>query len=100
MLLALLARPAVRTCTTRRASIRTEETDAFADGRGMRPLVEGTVARGHLNDDELMFTGKVDGQFVDEFPFQVTHQVLERGHERFNIYCSPVPRPDRPWATG
>ena len=33
-----------------------EETDAFADGRGMRPLVEGTVARGHLNDDELMFT--------------------------------------------
>jgi len=66
-----------------------EETDAFADGRGMRPLVEGTVARGHLNDDELMFTGKVDGQFADQFPFQVTHQVLERGHERFNIYCSP-----------
>ena len=66
-----------------------EETDAFADGRGMRPLVEGTVARGHLNDDELMFTGKVDGQFVDQFPFQVTHQVFERGHERFNIYCSP-----------
>ena len=66
-----------------------EETDAFADGRGMRPLVEGTVARGHLNDDELMFTGKVDGQFVDQFPFQVTHEVLERGHERFNIYCSP-----------
>ena len=66
-----------------------EETDAFADGRGMRPLVEGTVARGHLNDDELMFTGKVNGQFADQFPFQVTHQVLERGHEQFNIYCSP-----------
>ena len=66
-----------------------EATDAFADGRGMRPLVEGTVARGHLNDDELMFSGKVDGQFVDQFPFQVTHQVLERGRERFNIYCSP-----------
>lgn len=66
-----------------------EETDAFADGRGMRPLVGGTVARGHLNDDELMFTGKVNGEFADQFPFQVTHQVLERGHERFNIYCSP-----------
>ena len=55
----------------------------------MRPLPEGTVARGHLNDDELMFTGKVNGQFADEFPFPVTRDVLERGHERFNIYCSP-----------
>ncbi len=66
-----------------------EETDAFADGRGMRPLVEGTVARGHLNDDELMFAGKVNGQLADQFPFPVTRAVLERGHERFNIYCSP-----------
>ena len=66
-----------------------EATDAFADGRGNRPVVEGTVARGHLNDDELLYTGKVNGQLVDEFPFPVTKAVLERGHERFNIYCSP-----------
>lgn len=66
-----------------------EETDAFPDGRGMRPIPEGTVARGHLNDDELLNTGKVNGQLVDEFPFPVTRQVLDRGRERFNIYCSP-----------
>jgi mono/diheme cytochrome c family protein len=66
-----------------------EETDAFPDGRGMRPLPEGTVARGHLNEDELMFTGKVNGQLVDQFPFPVTRDVLERGHDRFNVYCSP-----------
>ena len=66
-----------------------EATDAFPDGRGNRPVVEGTVARGHLNDDELLYTGKVNGQLADEFPFPVTKAVLERGHERFNIYCSP-----------
>jgi mono/diheme cytochrome c family protein len=66
-----------------------EETDAFADGRPMRPIPEGTVARGHLNEDELMFAGKSGGQFVDQFPFQVTRDVLERGRDRFNIYCSP-----------
>ena len=36
-----------------------------------------------------MFTGKVSGQFADEFPFPVTRDVLERGHDRFNVYCSP-----------
>jgi hypothetical protein len=34
-----------------------EATDAFEDGRGSRPLVEGTVARGWLNDDEQLTTG-------------------------------------------
>ena len=66
-----------------------EATDAFPDGRGNRTPVEGTVARGHLNDDELLYTGKIDGQLADEFPFPVTKTVLERGQERFNIYCSP-----------
>ena len=36
-----------------------------------------------------MFTGKVNGQFANEFPFPVTKAVLERGQQRFNIYCSP-----------
>jgi mono/diheme cytochrome c family protein len=64
-------------------------SDFFGDGRGMRPLPEGTVARGDLRDDDLLYTGKVNGQPVDEFPFEVTRAVLERGHDRFNIYCSP-----------
>jgi mono/diheme cytochrome c family protein len=65
------------------------EAEFFGDRRGMRPIPEGTVARGFLNDDDLLYTGKVNGQPVDEFPFQVTKAVLERGHDRFNIYCSP-----------
>jgi hypothetical protein len=65
-------------------------TDFFGDGRSERPLTEGTVARGHLNDDVAFYTGKgPDGKPVDEFPFPVTKDVLERGQDRFNIYCSP-----------
>ena len=65
------------------------EADFFADRRGMRPIPENTVARGFLNDDDHLFTGKVNGQFTDEFPFQVTRAVLQRGHDRFAIYCTP-----------
>ena len=66
-----------------------ETTDGFADGRGNRPLVEGTVARGWLNADEQLTTGKVNGTPVDEFPFPVTREVLARGQQRFNAYCTP-----------
>jgi mono/diheme cytochrome c family protein len=66
-----------------------EATDAFADGRGNRQLVEGTVARGWLNDDELLTTGKVGGAVADQFPFPVTRDVLERGQQRYNAYCTP-----------
>jgi mono/diheme cytochrome c family protein len=61
----------------------------FADGSSARPLVEGTVARGTLQDDEGFFTGKVDKVNVKELPFPVDEQVLNRGQERFNIYCTP-----------
>jgi mono/diheme cytochrome c family protein len=65
------------------------EAEFFADRRGTRPIPENTVARGFLNDDDHLFTGKVDGRFTDEFPFQVTREVLQRGHDRFSIYCTP-----------
>ena len=61
----------------------------FADGSSARPLVEGTVARGTLEDDEAFFTGKVDKATVKEFPFPIDEKVLDRGQERYNIYCSP-----------
>jgi len=61
----------------------------FADGRSERPLVEGTVARGHLEADTAFYTGKVGDKPIDAFPMPVTRQVLSRGQERFNIYCSP-----------
>jgi hypothetical protein len=62
----------------------------FADGRSARPLPEGTVARGHLDDDTLFYTGKgPDGKPANEFPFPVTKDVILRGQQRFNIYCTP-----------
>jgi mono/diheme cytochrome c family protein len=70
-----------------------EATDAFDDGRGNRQLVEGTVPRGWLNDDEQLTTGKVNGQLVDEFPFPVTREVLDRGRQRYNAYCTPCHGP-------
>jgi len=65
-------------------------TDFFADGRSARPLVEGTVARGHLDDDAAFYTGKgPDGKPVDTFPFPITKDVIGRGRDRFNVYCTP-----------
>jgi hypothetical protein len=61
----------------------------FEDGRDSRPLVADTVARGHLDDDALLYTGKSATGFATEFPFPVTRDVLARGQERFNIYCAP-----------
>jgi mono/diheme cytochrome c family protein len=65
------------------------QNNFFADGRGSRPLVSGTVARGQLRDDAYFYTGKVDGKEGDVMPFPVTEQVLKRGQERYNIYCTP-----------
>jgi hypothetical protein len=62
----------------------------FTDGRSSRNLIDGTVARGHLDDDAAYYTGKgPDGQFLDPFPFPVTKEVIERGQTRFDIYCAP-----------
>jgi hypothetical protein len=62
----------------------------FADGRSERSLIDGTVARGHLDDDAAFYTGRgPDGQFLDPFPFPVTKEVIEHGQGRFNIYCAP-----------
>jgi len=62
----------------------------FDDGRSARQLIEGTIARGHLNDDVAYYTGKdADGKPVNDFPFPVTKEVIERGQDRFNVYCAP-----------
>ena len=49
----------------------------------------GTVARGWLRDDEAFYTGRVNGELVDEFPFAIGHEEMARGRDRFNIYCTP-----------
>src|SRR4029079_14057083 len=53
-------------------------SEFWSDGRRARPDVPGTVARGHLEDDTLLYTGKVNGQDATIFPFPVTKAVLER----------------------
>jgi mono/diheme cytochrome c family protein len=65
------------------------ESTFFADARSARPIVAGTVARGQLRDDELLYTGKVNGGDTTMFPFAIDGRVMARGQERFNIYCSP-----------
>src|SRR5256885_17109347 len=64
-----------------------ERSDFFQDNHmASRPLVPNTVARGHLDDDEAFYTGKIGTNLVETFPLPVTRQVLERGRERFDIY--------------
>ncbi|HTS38623.1 MAG TPA: cytochrome c [Candidatus Solibacter sp.] len=65
------------------------KSDFFADQRSARPPVEGTVARGQLREDTYFYTGKVGETPGDVMPFPVTRQVLDRGRERFNIFCAP-----------
>jgi mono/diheme cytochrome c family protein len=69
-------------------------SDMFADHRGARPQVINTVARGQLHEDSYSYTGVVQGangyrEERNELPFPATLEVLKRGQERFNIYCTP-----------
>ncbi|MGH9631843.1 MAG: c-type cytochrome [Bryobacteraceae bacterium] len=66
-----------------------EQSQFFRDGQSARQLVRGTVPRGYLKSDQAFFTGRIGDQYVTEFPFPITKESLERGRERFNIYCSP-----------
>ena len=87
-----------------------KKSDFFSDGRSSRDRVEGTVARGQLHDNKAFYTGKVDNpnlsapvattidatgntlvssfpNDIDEFPIPVTKELIDRGQERYNIYC-------------
>jgi mono/diheme cytochrome c family protein len=99
-------------------SYRPDEPSAFfPDGRAERPLVPGTVARGHLRTDTHLFTGKrrstkevttiasaigagergalgalaaaalEENNTVDTFPFPITREILQHGQNRYMIYC-------------
>lgn len=64
-------------------------SDFYADHRSERPPVEGTVARGDLRADSYFYTGKIGNNPGEAMPFPVTREVLDRGRERFNIFCAP-----------
>ena len=67
-----------------------EEVPFFGNGQAMRDELPGTVASGHLDEDDAFFRGRDDrGQFLAEAPVAMTMDVLERGRERYNIYCMP-----------
>jgi hypothetical protein len=52
-------------------------------------VIEGTVARGQLHEDTYFYTGMMGKEQGNVMPFPVTREVLQRGQERFNIYCAP-----------
>jgi len=87
----------------------------FTDGLGSRPPIEGTIPRGYLRTDTALFTGKKTGMAntpgatptpgtpqptatgtpantypddIDQFPIPVTKDVVTRGRERYDIFCS------------
>jgi hypothetical protein len=65
------------------------ESKFFADGRQARPIPAGTIARDELNDTDPFHTGVSNRQFLDTIPMDVDLKLLERGRDRFDIYCSP-----------
>jgi len=66
-----------------------QEAPFFANGAASRNLVANTVARGQLHEDEHFYTGKVNGEPATEFPMPITPEIMARGQERFNVFCSP-----------
>ncbi|HYC93575.1 MAG TPA: cytochrome c [Thermoanaerobaculia bacterium] len=65
-----------------------ESSDFFLDGMSARPRVEGTVARGEMSSDPFFDSGKRGGQVADGFPMGVTLELVNRGHDRYDIYCA------------
>jgi len=66
------------------------ESAFFADGRADRLPVEGTVARGQFGLDNHYYRGKEDdGSFAKGFPGIVSREMMERGSQRYAIYCAP-----------
>lgn len=67
-----------------------EVSQFFSDRRSARPLVENTVPRGALVEDQVFATGRTeDGDLVGDIPIEISAELLERGQERYDIFCSP-----------
>jgi len=66
-----------------------QSSPVFADGRAMRPLVEGTVAQGHLKEDDAYWRGTLGGKPISRVPVSVDMAMLERGRDRYSVFCAP-----------
>ena len=80
----------IRAWTTSRRCLPQTASEFFYDGSSMRQPVPGTIPIGGLKEDAAFFTGKgADGQFVATIPVPVNEALVERGHQRYAIYCQP-----------
>jgi mono/diheme cytochrome c family protein len=70
-----------------------EASTFFPDGQAARPFIVNTVARGQLREDDHLYRGRVNGELANVFPMPVTAQVMARGQERFNVFCTPCHGP-------
>ena len=66
-----------------------EASDAFDNGLSSRQPVEGTIARGQLRLDSHLYEGKVNGELATTLPLELTEDLLKRGQQRYDIFCSP-----------
>jgi hypothetical protein len=66
-----------------------QESTFFTNGMASRLPVEGTIARGFLEDDPHLFDGRVGDTLAETFPFEITAEVINRGQQRYNIFCTP-----------
>lgn len=65
-------------------------SEFFADGRSGRPEIEGTVARGEMQEDLAFYAGKDEkGGDIEAFPVAVDKAFIQRGQQRYDIYCAP-----------
>ena len=74
---------------SRRSSSRSAPRTCFPETRESRRPPEGTMARGHMLEDNPFNTGMDGKLYVGKNPVKVTEAVLTEGHWRFNAYCSP-----------
>lgn len=66
-----------------------DPSDFYADGQSARPLVPGTIPRGYLREDGAYYTGAVGRKLVTTIPMPLTKALLDRGQDRFDVFCSP-----------
>ena len=69
-----------------------EESQFYPDGLAARPLPANTIPRGEWGEimlNEHLYTGKIDGEYADTFPMPVTQELMQRGQERYDVFCAP-----------
>ncbi|MGN6385036.1 MAG: c-type cytochrome [Verrucomicrobiota bacterium] len=65
-----------------------EPSSFYPNNMSARPVIPGTVARGHLHLDRAFYTGMIGTNYITELPLPLNADLLKRGQERYNIYCA------------